>query len=324
MRRRKTTRSSSEGLFRPLLSHAAGTNRRMRIIVLGAGAGGGLPQWNCGCANCAAARAGEIPSMTQSSIAVSVDGAAWAIINASPDIRAQLTATSALHPTGLRESPVAAVLVTNGDLDHTAGLLALREGQSFRLLATPMIHALLAANPMLAALDPGRVTREAVAPEQPFELLPGLSARLVPVPGKVPLYLERGTVETDLVGEQTVAVELEAGGRRAIYAPGCATLPEGLKRRLAGADLLMLDGTLWTDDEMIAAGLSEKTGRRMGHVSVSGPDGAMAALAGVPLGRRVFVHLNNSNPLCDPRSPARAEVRDAGWEVARDGMEIAC
>lgn len=294
----------------------------MRIVLLGAGAGGGLPQWNCGCPNCDAARAGRIAAMTQSAIAASADGRHWAVINASPDIRAQLAATPALHPTGLRRVPLHAVLVTNGDLDHTAGLLTLREGQAFTLFATPAIHAVLAENPMLAAVDAALVPRVPVTPGAWFDLAPGLAARLIPVPGKVPLYLEQGEVQTDLVGEQTVGVELSAGGRRALYIPGCAAVDDALRARAEGADLLLFDGTLWHDDEMIRAGLGAKTGRRMGHLSVSGEDGSMAAWASVRLGRRVFVHLNNSNPLVDPASPERAAAQAAGWDIGHDGMEI--
>ncbi|MRX51687.1 pyrroloquinoline quinone biosynthesis protein PqqB [Paracoccus sp. S-4012] len=294
----------------------------MRIIILGAVAGGGLPQWNCGCGNCAAARAGRIASMTQSSIAVSADGETWAVVNASPDIRAQMAATPALHPTGARQSPLRSVLVTNGDIDHVAGLLTLREKQQFDLFATDAIQQVLAANPVFAALDPALVTRRTVALEEPFELASGLTATLFAVPGKVPLYLEGDEVDTGLVGETTVGVELTAGGRRALHIPGCADLPGWLTDRIAGADLLLFDGTLWADDEMIRAGLGAKTGRRMGHLPVGNGDGSLERLAKVPTGRRVYVHINNSNPLCDPSSAEAAQVRAAGWQIGRDGMEI--
>lgn len=294
----------------------------MKIIILGAGAGGGLPQWNCGCPNCNSARAGKIPAMTQSSIAVSANGNDWALINASPDLREQLAATRALHPTGLRISPIRSVLVTNGDIDHIAGLLTLRESQPFGLYATPAIHDVLSANPVFLALDDRHVTRKGVSPGQAFDLLPGLSAKLFAVPGKVPLYLEGETVQTDLMGEQTVGVELMSRGRRALYIPGCATVPDWLKQRIDGADLLMFDGTLWQDDEMVRAGLGKKTGRRMGHVPVSGEGGSIAALSGLQVGRRVYVHLNNSNPLTDPGSPETGQALEAGWQIGRDGMEI--
>lgn len=291
----------------------------MRIIILGAAAGGGLPQWNCGCGNCNAARAGRIPSLTQSSIAVSADGRDWAILNASPDIRAQLAATPALHPAGPREMPLRAVLVTNGDIDHVAGLLTLRESQPFDLYATAAIHDALAANPMLSAVNPNFVPRRTVSLDQTVELVPGLSATLFAVPGKVPLYQEGEVVETGLLGENTVGVELRANGRRALYIPGCADLPDWLLDRIEGADALVFDGTLWDDDEMIRMGLGRKTGRRMGHMPVTD---TMPALAGTTVGQRIFVHMNNSNPLTDPASPQVADAARQGWQVARDGMEI--
>lgn len=291
----------------------------MKIILLGAGAGGGLPQWNCGCDNCNAARAGRIPAMTQSSVAVSADGRDWAILNASPDIRVQLAATPALHPTGLRDMPLHSVLVTNGDIDHVAGLLTLRESQAFVLYATPAIHDVLADNPMLGALRGDLVAREPVALDQTVTIAPGVDATLFAVPGKVPLYQEGAVVETGLVGETTVGVELAANGRRALYIPGCAELPSWLVDRIAGTDLLMFDGTLWDDDEMIRMGLGQKTGRRMGHMPVVE---TIAAMRDLPVGRRVFVHMNNSNPLTDPASVQTREAEASGWQVGRDGMEI--
>jgi len=294
----------------------------MRIRILGAGAGGGLPQWNCGCPNCHAARAGRIPAMTQSSIAVSADGESWVVINASPDIRHQLAATPELHPTGPREMPLRSVLLTNGDIDHVAGLLTLREKQPFTLFATEEIHTVLAGNPIFAALDPALVERRGIALERPFTLVPGLEARLFAVPGKVPLYLEGEEVVTDLEGEQTVGVELATAEARAFYIPGCARITPVLADRLKDAPLVLFDGTLWQDDEMIRAGLGQKTGQRMGHVSISGAEGSLATLTGLGIGRGVYVHLNNTNPAVDPASPEAAEVRDAGWEIARDGMEI--
>lgn len=291
----------------------------MKIILLGAAAGGGLPQWNCGCDNCHAARAGRIPAMTQSSIAVSADGQDWAVLNASPDIRVQLAATPALHPTGLRDMPLRSVLLTNGDIDHVAGLLTLRESQPFTLFATPAIHEVLAQNPMLTALRADLVARQPVALDQGVEIAPGLMATLFAVPGKVPLYQEGAVVETGLVGETTVGVELSANGRRALYIPGCAELPDWLSGRIAGADLLMFDGTLWEDDEMIRMGLGQKTGRRMGHMPVLE---TMAAMRDLPVGQRVFVHMNNSNPLVDPASTQTREAEASGWQVGRDGMEI--
>ncbi|TYO90578.1 pyrroloquinoline quinone biosynthesis protein PqqB [Oceanicella actignis] len=296
----------------------------MRLKVLGAAAGGGLPQWNCGCANCNAARAGRIPALTQSSICVSADGESWAVINASPDIRAQIAATPELHPRALRHSPIASVLVTNGDIDHVAGLLILREKTAFDLFATPAIHAVLADNPIFGALDPALVARRTVALERPFSPAPGLSARLFAVPGKVPLYLEgeEERLVTDAEGEQTVGVALraEAGGPEVFYIPGCARMTPALAERLRGAALVLFDGTVWEDDEMPRAGAGAKTGKRMGHMSMRE---SIAAFAPLGVARKVFVHINNTNPALDPASPERAEAEAAGWTIAHDGMELA-
>ena len=294
----------------------------LRARILGAAAGGGLPQWNCGCDNCALARRGDIPAQTQSSLAVSADGEAWAILNASPDIRDQLARTPELHPTGLREIPLRAVLVTNGDIDHIAGLLTLREMQPFTLFATPQIHEVLRANPVFDALNDSVVDRVRISLEQPFDLLPGLTATLFAVPGKVPLYMEGEEVQTDIMGEQTVGVLLDSYKTLTVFIPGCAHLSDGLRARIAGADTVFFDGTLWQDDEMIRAGLGHKTGARMGHMSMSGPDGSIAAFDGMDIGRKVFIHMNNTNPVLRPDSPERARAEAAGWTIGQDGMEI--
>lgn len=294
-----------------------------RAHILGAAAGGGLPQWNCGCENCSAARAGRIPTQSQSSLAVTGNGKDWAVLNASPDIRQQLTAATPLYPTGLRELPLRSVLVTNGDIDHVAGLLTLREMQPFTLFATAGIHEVLAQNPIFDALNAQVVTRTTIALETEFDLAPGLTATLFAVPGKVPLYMEGEMVETDLVGEQTVGVELRAGGTTAFYIPGCAHLPEDLAARLDGADMVFFDGTLWRDDEMQTAGVGTKTGKRMGHMSMCGKDGTIAAFASLNIGRKIFVHMNNTNPVLRPDSAERAEAVAAGWIIGQDGMEIA-
>ncbi|MDP5217025.1 pyrroloquinoline quinone biosynthesis protein PqqB [Ruegeria sp. 2205SS24-7] len=294
----------------------------LRARILGAAAGGGLPQWNCGCDNCNLARAGKIPAQTQSSLAVTVDGLNWAVLNASPDIRIQLSQAPSLFPTGLRQLPLSSVLVTNGDIDHVAGLLTLREMQAFKLFATAGIHEVLAENPIFEALNSAVVDRVSIALDKPFELVPGLIATLFPVPGKVPLYLEGETVQTDMIGEQTVGVALQSQDSTAYYIPGCAALTPELRDRLKGADLLFFDGTLWTDDEMVRAGLSQKTGKRMGHMSMDSPDGSIAAFSDIDIARKVFVHMNNTNPVLRPDSDEGAQARAAGWTIGQDGMEI--
>jgi pyrroloquinoline quinone biosynthesis protein B len=293
-----------------------------RARLLGAAAGGGLPQWNCGCPNCNLARSGKIPSQTQSSIAVTATGEHWAILNASPDIRMQMAQTPALHPTDLRTLPLDAVLVTNGDIDHVAGLLTLREMQPFNLFATQGIHDVLRENPIFDALNSSVVTRRSIQLDTPFDLVPGITATLFPVPGKVPLYLEGEDVQTDLIGEQTVGVALETDTARAFYIPGCAHLNDDLRERLDGADIVFFDGTLWQDDEMILAGLGQKTGQRMGHMSMSGPDGSIEAFATMAIGQKIFVHMNNTNPVLRPDSAESEQARAAGWIIGQDGMEI--
>ncbi len=294
----------------------------LRALILGAAAGGGLPQWNCGCDICNAARRGDIPSLTQSSLAVSGDGESWAILNASPDIRVQVAAHPALHPTGPRVSPISSVLVTNGDIDHVAGLLTLREKQTYTLFGTQEILAVLDSNPLFAALDPAFVTRTPIALETPFPLTSSVTASLFPVPGKVPLYMEGEEVVTDLEGEQTVGVALEAGGSRAYYIPGCAKMTDALAERLRGADLVFFDGTVWRDDEMRRTGVGQKTGARMGHMAMSDARGSIAAFAPLEVKQKVFVHMNNTNPVLVPDSTERREAEAQGWIVGVDGMEF--
>lgn len=293
-----------------------------RAQILGAAAGGGLPQWNCGCENCNLARLGKIPAQTQSSVAFSATGEDWAILNASPDIREQLARTPALHPTGKRTLPLRSVLLTNGDIDHVAGLLTLREQQKFELVATGEIQQVVADNPIFAALNPAFVTRHQISLDQEFELAKGLTATLFAVPGKVPLYLEGDSVQTDLEGEQTVGVHLRAEDKNVFYIPGCSTMHKDLRARIEGADMVLFDGTLWRDDEMVVAGLSQKTGQRMGHMSMSGPDGSLRAFADIDVKQKVFVHMNNTNPVLRPTSDEKKQVEAAGWTVACDGMEL--
>ncbi|NLH81928.1 MAG: pyrroloquinoline quinone biosynthesis protein PqqB [Phyllobacteriaceae bacterium] len=297
----------------------------LRAIVLGSGAGGGVPQWNCRCRVCRLAWSGDlrVRHRTQSSLAVSVDGDRWLLLNASPDLRRQITDTPALHPRGEdRQSPIVAVLPTNADVDHVAGLLTLRERQPLVLHATRSTLDTLAANRIFDVLAADVVERRAVGLGEVFEPLPGLSIELFAVPGKVPLWLEEGDVVTDLVGEGTVGVAVEGGGRRLLYVPGCARMTPSLEARIAAAHVVLFDGTLFDDEEMIREGLGTKTGRRMGHMPMTGPGSsteAFAAFAGV---RKIFVHINNSNPALIEGSPEADRIDAAGWDVAFDGMEI--
>jgi pyrroloquinoline quinone biosynthesis protein B len=298
----------------------------MRLIALGAAAGGGFPQWNSACPVGRRAWAGDPAARwrTQCSVAVSSDDERWILLNASPDLRQQILATPALHPKHApRHSPIAAVVLTNGDVDHVTGLLSLRESQRFALHATGAIQSVLERNPIFNVLNPEFVSRHRLVLEQPVELAGGLTIVPFAVPGKVPLYLEGEAPEIGAETEDVIGLELQdpAGGQ-AFFVPACARLTAALAERLRGAPLLMFDGTLWSDDEMIRSRTGVKTGARMGHMSVSGPDGTLAAFAALGLRRKVLIHINNTNPILLDDSLERAEVEAAGWEVAYDGMEI--
>jgi len=295
---------------------------RLTAIVLGAAAGGGFPQWNCRCPVCALAWAGDprVRPRTQTSVAVSADGERWLLLNASPDLRAQILANPVLHPRGTgRHTPIEAVLLTGGEIDQAAGLLTLRERQPFALHATAETFAALADNRMFGALDPAIVSRRIVIPSASIQLA-GLNLEIFPVPGKTPLYLEgdNPTIEESGV---TIGVEIGDGDARLMFVPGAAAMTPSLRKRLQRAKVVLFDGTLFTDDEMIASGTGTKSGRRMGHMPIEGPDGSLVALADLP-GRHIFVHVNNTNPILIDGSPQRRKVEAAGFEVAFDGMEI--
>ena len=258
---------------------------------------------------------------TQAGLAVSADGAHWTLFNASPDLRAQLAATPALHPRELRGSPIEAVVLTGGEIDQTAGLLNLRERQPFTLMATDQTLGALAGNPMFGALAADVVTRRAIEPGTPFMLPGGLSAELFMVPGKVPLYLEKGTPEPSVESGANVGVEIKADEATLMFVPGAAAVTQALRERLSRADVILFDGTLFTDDEMVASGTGEKSGRRMGHMPIDGPDGSLAALSGLGK-RRIYIHINNTNPILNDGAFERLRVEAAGWEVAADGLEI--
>lgn len=300
----------------------------MKLIVLGSAAGGGFPQWNSNAPACRLARQGDSGAFarSQTSVAVSTDGTSWYVLNAAPDLRAQIQATPALWPReGLRSSPIAGVALTGGDVDAIAGLLTLRERHTFSLYATRSVLGVLAANRIFDVLSPECVTRTELPLDEPVALgASGLSLIAFAVPGKVPLYLEGENFDPTRFTEDdtTVGFEIRHGAARAFFIPGCATMTPGLAARLTGAPLVLFDGTLWTDDEMIRLGLGAKSGRRMGHMSVADPDGTIAAFRDLGVARRVLIHINNSNPVLLEDSPERRAARAAGWEVAYDGMEL--
>lgn len=308
----------------------------MLIKVLGSAAGGGFPQWNCNGRNSADLRKGVpgLKARTQASVAVSANGKDFVLLNASPDLRQQIIATPELSPSpdkGPRNSPIKAVVLTNGDVDAVAGLLTLREGQPFNVYGSERVLGVLASNNIFDVLDADLVSRRPMPLAKPFAVEGpdgpvGIEIEAFPVPGKVALYLEDesagegfGTKEGDTVG---LKVTKTGTGRHFFFIPGCARLDAPTEARLKAAPLIFFDGTLYTNDEMIAQGLMNKTGDRIGHMNMSGPKGTMAAFAGLGVARKIFIHVNNSNPALREDSVERAAVTAAGWEVAYDGMEI--
>jgi pyrroloquinoline quinone biosynthesis protein B len=292
------------------------------LRVLGSAAGGGSPQWNCGCPVCAAVRsAGGLPR-TQSSAAVSADYRRWFLINASPDVRAQIEAFPGLHPQdGDRTTPVEAVLLTDAELDHTLGLLLLREAAALRLYATPAVHKTLCdGSGILRTLERYcQVEWRPVVPGADVPLADGLSCRAFDVP----------TTKRDRFGYaadhgRVVGYRLtdERSGGTLVYLPGMEALTPALRAEIEGCECLLIDGTCWRDDELVRLGLAAKTSREMGHLPIDGPDGSLAQIPSLAVRRTIFVHMNNTNPILLEDAPERRVVEDSGMEVAMDGLEV--
>lgn len=296
----------------------------MWLRVLGSAAGGGFPQWNCGCPTCRAVRSGSRPchARTQSSVAVSADYRRWFLINASPDVRGQIEAFPALHPRDDRETPLAAVLLTDAELDHTLGLLLLREGRALQLHATASVHKTLAdGTALLSTLERYcPVDWRPVVPGAEVDLGDGLSYRAFDVPTTKRVRFGDGTQP----GGRVVGYRLTdaRSGRAAVYLPGMQELTDEVRREFDGCACLLVDGTCWQDDEMIQLGLAGKTAREMGHLPIAGPGGSLERLAPLPIERKVYLHINNTNPILLEDSPQRRLVEEGGMEVAMDGQEI--
>jgi pyrroloquinoline quinone biosynthesis protein B len=297
----------------------------VRYLVLGSAAGGGFPQWNCLCPNCRLAweRDPRVERRSQASLAVSRDGERWVLLGATPDLRQQILDAPALHPRKApRHTPIHGVFLPNGDIDNIAGLMVMREMQPFPIWGSEATLAHVRGG-VFAVVDEKLCPRIPIALDVPLDT--GLGFTLTPfaVPGKIPLYKEH---EADLAlgieGETTLGLEISDGASRAFFIPSCARMTDALRARLQGADLLLFDGTTYEDDEMIRLGLSPKTAWRMGHMAMNGPRGSLEALAGVGIGRKVYIHINNSNPALFRGSEARARVEAAGWTLAHDGLEL--
>jgi len=299
----------------------------LELIVLGAAAGGGLPQWNCIGGQSRRAWSREIPMQTQASVAIGSRQTGYVVVNASPDLRTQILQTRALqpdahHPSGPRNTPIRAVVVTNADVDNIAGLLNLREKQAFSLYGPEAVLKILRDNTVFQVLDPEYVSTQVLEAGMVINPIEDLSLELFHVAGKPPLYLEADLgIESGDKGF-TSGVEIRCGSRTVLVISSCAHIDAALRQRIQQADLLLFDGTLYQDDEMITLGLGQKTGRRMGHLPISAEDGPLQALADTHNTRKLFFHINNTNPIWDTDSQAFRHITEAGWEVSHDGMVI--
>ena len=309
----------------------------MKVLVLGSAAGGGFPQWNCNCSNSAEARKNpkRAKPRTQSSIAVSVDdGKNWLLFNASPDLRQQINDNSALQPNnGIRHSPILGVFITNGDIDHIAGLLNLRESHPLSIYATKKVLSILKSNSVFEVLNHEFVERREVTLNESILLKDkdnnstGIEVEVFSVPGKIALFLEDknkgnnfGTDPEDTVGLKIIDVKTK---KYFFYIPGCADMTEDLKNRVKEAPMVLFDGTLWTDDEMLKAKVGvQKTGQRMGHMSMSGEKGTIEIFKNLDVKKKIFIHINTTNPALLEDSDERKKINEEGWEVSYDGMEV--
>ena len=304
----------------------------MQVKILGSAAGGAFPQWNCACANCRAVRAstfhGQPRSQTQ--VALTEDGRSWFLLGASPDLRAQIECTPELHPRdGVRQSPIAGVVLANADLDHVLGLLLLRELQPLRIHATASVRRILRQdNSMFGMLQ--RVANQAVwtdfVPGTHFNLCnaagedSGLRCQALSLSAHYPAYVAPDRQSQLALGEASLGFIIDCpSGRRFAYMPAVPHLDDKLLDQLDACDVLLFDGTFWSDDELIRVQGSGQTARQMGHVPV---EDILTKLAGLRRPRKIFIHINNTNPMLDEASPEHRQVRDAGWEVAEDGWQF--
>jgi len=308
----------------------------MHVKILGSAAGGGFPQWNCACPNCRSLRAGTFhgKARAQSQVAISADGVTWFLLGASPDLRAQIESNAELHPRNdeTRHSPIAGAVLLNADIDHVLGLLLLRELQPLSVYAAHSVHRILSEdNSMFAMLQrvPGQLTWNDFAPEDSFTLLgpdgrdSGLSCRALSLGGHYPAYVSERRQSQLTRDEASLGVIVESrSGKRLAYMPSVPQIDDVLRKAVDSADVLLFDGTFWSDDELIRIQGSGQTAEQMGHVALSSPTGSLAQLAQVKRPRKIYVHINNTNPILNEASPEYRQVRDAGWEIAEDGWRF--
>ena len=311
----------------------------MRVKILGSAAGGGFPQWNCACENCRAVRAGtfrgQARSQAQVVVSAGIEGSeqSWFLLGASPDLRGQIEATPELRPrAGVRQSPIAGAVLANADVDQVLGLLLLRELQPLRVHATSSIRRILAEdNSMFAMLQrvPGQLTWSDFAPGASFPLCDsagkesGLRCLAISLGAHYPAYVSAQRRAELVSGEASLGLMVEsAAGARLAYMPAVPQIDEALLKDFESADVLLFDGTFWSDDELIRVQGSGQTARQMGHVPVSSPEGSLSKLAGLRRPRKIYVHINNTNPMLNQAGPEYRQVRESGWEIAEDGCEI--
>lgn len=308
----------------------------MRVKVLGSAAGGGFPQWNCACPNCSRLRAGLLryQARSQAQVGVCSNDEEWYLLNASPDLRTQILSTPLLAPAQPpRHTPIAGVLLTSADVDSVAGLLHLREFQPLHIYATPSVrrivleenrifHVLERANPPAIWQDVPLNTWFPLEKANSSSEETSVRCRLVPLGSAYPDYVSAGLRRALPPGEAVVGLVLAQGSNRVFYAPALPGGSDEWKDWVRSSDLCLLDGTFWAENELISAGVGSKTASEIGHVPLSGPGGLLGEFESAKRGRRVLIHINNTNPILDEESPEHREVRDAGWEIAYDGMEF--
>lgn len=304
----------------------------MIVRVLGAGAGGGFPQWNCGCPNCRGVREGRLKAVprTQDSVAVSADGERWFLLNASPEIRSQIEDFPALHPKAPRHTPIQAIVLTNGDLDHCLGIFSLREAHPIVVYATDRVRrGLTDANVIYRTLQrfPEQVTWRRLEGGREQDLLcsdgapSGLTIVPVPSPGKLPVHLE-GLISPDPEDNVGLRIRDRRTGGVLGYFSAVARLDDSVRAALAGVDCLLFDGTFWSNEELSRPGLMKKTAEELAHLPVGGEEGSLHALSRLDSAHRIYVHVNNTNPILVEDSPERRAVDAAGWRVGHDGLEV--
>ena len=307
----------------------------MRVKILGSAGGGGFPQWNCACPNCRAVRTGTFrgKARTQAQVAISADSRFWFLLGASPDMRAQIEASPELHPReGVRQSPIGGAVLANADVDHVLGLLLLRELQPLRVHATESIRRILVEdNSMFGMLQrvAGQVTWSSFAPATTFPLLnasgedSGLRCRALSLGTHYPAYVSTQRQGEFKPGEASLGLIVESpSGKSLAYMSAVPEISDSLLKEFDSADVLLFDGTFWSDDELIQIQGSGQTARQMGHVPVSSAGGSLSRLAGLRRPRKIYIHINNTNPMLNEAGAEYRQVRESGWEIAEDGWQF--